>query len=272
MRTLHEPIVPVLLAAGAVILSAAIAAAQPAAADTKPPLQVLALELTLVEAPRSPDPVLPMPPAGIPVSGVWGRYGFVLDGEWIPTGLVSDEARRVLRRSNDPHVAERTQLLTMDRARSEVPAALRYWGSSRRGAGIAPRARVAVTPQVLASDQMRLKVEVVVYARQGDRGSSSVPPRAWAEASTIVVFKAEQTVAFETVENLFVIVTPHVIKDESDVRRTFDRAVREREEDLDHALLFLHPDWLAPLHVGRTSRGLLGEIRLAQESDYPGPR
>jgi hypothetical protein len=268
MRLLHEPVVPLLVVAGAVILSAkTVAAEQPAAADTEPRVF---LEFWLVDAPRLPDPVLPMPPVGVSVTGVWGRYGFVLDGQRISTGALPDEVRRLLRRSNDAHVAERTRILARDGARSDFSAALPYWGGGQHGGTVPPRARIAVTPHLAASDGVRLNLDVAVYARQWHRGEWYDPPRVWASESTVVIFRPEQTVAFETVANLFVIVTAHVIRDDSDLSRAFERAMREREEDLDHALLFLHPAKLAPLRIGRRSRGLLGDIRLTQERNQAG--
>ncbi len=62
--------------------------------------------------------------------------------------------------------------------------------------------------------------------------------------------------------NLILILTPHIIRDSTDLRRIFERKMQERQELMDRESIFANDKWSAPKDYTRT-RGLLGDIRQA---------
>jgi general secretion pathway protein D len=60
--------------------------------------------------------------------------------------------------------------------------------------------------------------------------------------------------------NLLLFLTPYVIRDQSDLRRIFERKMRERQEFLDRYFVFTDNDYEPPLDDARTN-GLVEEIR-----------
>ncbi|MBK8692452.1 MAG: type II secretion system secretin GspD [Deltaproteobacteria bacterium] len=60
--------------------------------------------------------------------------------------------------------------------------------------------------------------------------------------------------------NLLLILTPYVIRDQSDLRRIFERKMRERQEFLDRYFVFGEQDYEPPRDYSRTN-GLVEEIR-----------
>ena len=62
--------------------------------------------------------------------------------------------------------------------------------------------------------------------------------------------------------NLILILTPHIIRDSTDLRRIFERKMQERQELMDRESIFTDDKWSAPKDYTRT-RGLLGDIRQA---------
>ncbi len=60
--------------------------------------------------------------------------------------------------------------------------------------------------------------------------------------------------------NLLLILTPYVIRDQSDLRRIFERKMRERQEFLDRYFVFGDQDYEPPRDYSRTN-GLVEEIR-----------
>jgi general secretion pathway protein D len=66
--------------------------------------------------------------------------------------------------------------------------------------------------------------------------------------------------------NLVLILTPHIIRDSADLRRIFERKMQERQELIDRESMFdARNEWTPPKDFTRT-RGLLGDIRLAQRA------
>src|SRR5690606_37069554 len=57
--------------------------------------------------------------------------------------------------------------------------------------------------------------------------------------------------------------TPHVVREQSDLRRIFERKMRERQEFLDRYFVFATDSWEPPTDYSRAN-GLVGEIRQAQ--------
>jgi general secretion pathway protein D len=60
--------------------------------------------------------------------------------------------------------------------------------------------------------------------------------------------------------NLLLILTPHVIRDQTDLRRIFERKMQERQEFLDRYFVFSGQEWTPPRDWTRTS-GLVEDIR-----------
>jgi general secretion pathway protein D len=62
--------------------------------------------------------------------------------------------------------------------------------------------------------------------------------------------------------NLILILTPHIIRDSTDLRRIFERKMQERQELMDRESIFKGDTWTPQKDYSRT-RGLLGDIRQA---------
>ena len=72
------------------------------------------------------------------------------------------------------------------------------------------------------------------------------------------LFRSTKTLKKKT--NLLLILTPHVIRDQTDLRRIFERKMQERQEFLDRFFVFSGQDWSPPHDWSRTS-GLVEDIR-----------
>lgn len=161
--------------------------------------------------------------------------------------------------------------------------------------GIGPR--VKVTPHLNESDDVRLDVEEVISDIQSAPsatdtfGTISYLERT---ALTTLTVKNGQTIVIgglvrnrmsrqdkkvpllgdipllgalfrtrsEQMEksNLVLVLTPHIIRDEADMRRIFERKMQERQEMIDHDMVFRGVDWTPPKDWHLT-RGLVAHIR-----------
>jgi general secretion pathway protein D len=154
--------------------------------------------------------------------------------------------------------------------------------------------KIKVTPHINESNQVRLEIDQESSspgASNGDLGAVSINKRT---ANTTVVVADQQTVVigglmqdaytttrtkvpvlgdlpilgalFRTTEtlkkktNLLLILTPHVIRDQTDLRRIFERKMQERQEFLDRYFVFSREDWTPPRDWTRTN-GLVEDIR-----------
>jgi general secretion pathway protein D len=154
--------------------------------------------------------------------------------------------------------------------------------------------KIKVTPHINESNQVRLEIDQESSspgASNGDLGAVSINKRT---ANTTVVVADQQTVVigglmqdaytttrtkvpvlgdlpilgalFRTTEtlkkktNLLLILTPHVIRDQTDLRRIFERKMQERQEFLDRYFVFSGEDWTPPRDWTRTN-GLVEDIR-----------
>jgi general secretion pathway protein D len=82
------------------------------------------------------------------------------------------------------------------------------------------------------------------------------------------LFRSTKTMKKKT--NLLLILTPHVIRDQTDLRRIFERKMQERQEFLDRYFVFSGQEWTPPRDWSRTS-GLVEDIRKSYaelESQY----
>ena len=154
--------------------------------------------------------------------------------------------------------------------------------------------KIKVTPHINESNQVRLEIDQESSspgASSGDLGAVTINKRT---ANTTVVVADQQTVvlgglmqdAYTTQRekvpvlgdlpilgalfrktttikkktNLLLILTPHVIRDQSDLRRIFERKMQERQEFLDRYFVFSGQEWSPPKDWARTS-GLVEDIR-----------
>jgi general secretion pathway protein D len=154
--------------------------------------------------------------------------------------------------------------------------------------------KIKVTPHINESNQVRLEIDQESSspgASSGDLGAVTINKRT---ANTTVVVADQQTVVLgglmqdiyttsrekvpvlgdlpilgalfrktttlKKKTNLLLILTPHVIRDQADLRRIFERKMQERQEFLDRYFVFSGQEWSPPKDWSRTS-GLVEEIR-----------
>jgi general secretion pathway protein D len=156
--------------------------------------------------------------------------------------------------------------------------------------------KIKVTPHINESNQVRLEIEQESSARgsaSGQLGAVTIIKRT---ANTTVTVDDQQTIVIgglmrdemitaktkipvlgdlpvlgflfrrsETEKrkaNLLLILTPHIIRDQADLRRIFERKIQERQEFLDRYFVFEGPDWKPPRDFSRAN-GLVEDIRQA---------
>jgi general secretion pathway protein D len=171
------------------------------------------------------------------------------------------------------------------------------------GGGTAPRqdigTKVKITPHLNDSDEVRLEVseEISDVTGQQPIGTLGVVPFAKRTAQTQLVVKDQQTVVIgglmrnrvartdtkipllgdipvlgalfrsrsTTLEksNLVLVLTPYIIREQSDLRTVFERKMQERQEFLDHYFVFSEQNEYEPPKDYSRLRGLLEDIRQA---------
>ena len=156
--------------------------------------------------------------------------------------------------------------------------------------------KIKLTPHINESNQVRLEIDQessAPGATSGTLGAVSIIKRT---ANTTVVVQDQQTVVigglmsdeytttrtkvpvlgdlpllgalFRTSDvqkrkkNLLLVLTPHVIRDQDDLRKIFERKMQERQEFLDRYMVFSGTDWKPPRDWSRTS-GLVEDVRKA---------
>ncbi|HEY6727307.1 MAG TPA: type II secretion system secretin GspD [Polyangiaceae bacterium] len=167
--------------------------------------------------------------------------------------------------------------------------------------GAAPRAdvgnRIKITPHVNESSQVRLELELESSAAGAPQGALGAVPITQRMTTTTLVVKDQQTVVIggltreeyvtartkvpvlgdlpvlgflfrsstskKRKTNLLLVLTPHVVREQGDLRRIFERKMRERQEFLDRYFVFATDTWEPPTDYSRAN-GLVEEIRQAQ--------
>lgn len=156
--------------------------------------------------------------------------------------------------------------------------------------------KIKVTPHVNESNQVRLEIQLESSSAGAPIGQLGAVPIQQRTTNTTTVVQDQQTVVIgglmrdeyitsrekipvlgdlpllgalfrrtETTKrkaNLLLILTPHVIRDQSDLRRIFERKMQERQEFLDRYFVFAGQDWRPPRDWSRTN-GLVEDIRKA---------
>jgi len=166
------------------------------------------------------------------------------------------------------------------------------------GTGAAPRQdvgnKIKITPHINESNQVRLEIDQESSAQgatSGTLGAVSITKRT---ANTTVIVQDQQTVVIgglmndsytttrtkvpvlgdlpvlgalfrstvteKSKKNLLLVLTPHVIRDQEDLRKIFERKMQERQEFLDRAFVFSDDEWKPPQDWSRT-HGLVEDIR-----------
>jgi general secretion pathway protein D len=154
--------------------------------------------------------------------------------------------------------------------------------------------KIKVTPHINESQQVRLEIEQESSAAGAALGDLGAVPITKRTANTTVVVADQQTVVIgglmkdeyvttrrkipilgdlpvlgalfrhsETTKrkaNLLLILTPHVIRDQNDLRKIFERKMQERQEFIDRYFVFSDSDWRPPRDWSRTN-GLVEDIR-----------
>jgi general secretion pathway protein D len=166
----------------------------------------------------------------------------------------------------------------------------------------APRQDVGIhlkiTPHINDSDQVRMEISEEFSTPGAPEGALGVVPINKRTAETTVVVKDQQTVVIgglvredhinsqtkipvlgdipvlgvlfrqqnkrKAKNNLLLVLTPHIIRDQNDLRRIFERKMQERQEFLDRYFVFDESlPWEPPRDYSRTN-GLVENIRQTQ--------
>ncbi len=156
--------------------------------------------------------------------------------------------------------------------------------------------KIKLTPHINESNQVRLEIDQESSAPGAAVGQLGAIPITKRTANTTVVVSDQQTVVIgglmrdeytvsrekvpilgdlpvlgalfrhsNTVKrkaNLLLVLTPHVIRDQADLRRIFERKMEERQEFIDRYFVFSDVDWKPPKDWSRTN-GLVEDIRQA---------
>jgi general secretion pathway protein D len=156
--------------------------------------------------------------------------------------------------------------------------------------------KIKVTPHINESDQVRLEIEQESSAPGTPVGNLGAIPITKRTASTTVVVKDQQTIVIgglmrdehitsrdkvpilgdipvlgflfsstreqKRKTNLLLILTPHVIREQEDLRRIFERKMQERQEFIDRYFVFETNGWRPPRDYTRAN-GLVEDIRQA---------
>jgi general secretion pathway protein D len=155
--------------------------------------------------------------------------------------------------------------------------------------------KIKVTPHINESNQVRLEIEQESSAPGAAVGQLGAVPITKRTANTTVVVADQQTVVIgglmrdeyvtarekipvlgdlpvlgalfrhsnttKRKANLLLVLTPHVIRDQTDLRRIFERKMQERQEFIDRYFVFTEEnDWSPPRDWSR-SNGLVEDIR-----------
>jgi general secretion pathway protein D len=154
--------------------------------------------------------------------------------------------------------------------------------------------KIKVTPHINESNQVRLEIEQESSAPGEAVGQLGAIPIIKRTANTTLVVADQQTVVIgglirdqyttsrekvpvlgdipvlgalfrhsNTIKrktNLLLILTPHVIREQGDLRRIFERKMQERQEFIDRYFVFESPDWRPP-HDWTRANGLVEDIR-----------
>ena len=158
--------------------------------------------------------------------------------------------------------------------------------------------RLNITPHINDSDQVRMEIEEEFSDAGSPTGALGAVPINKRTANTTIIVKDQQTVVIggltregqingdtkipvlgdipvlgilfrrstkQTLKtNLLLVLTPHIVRDQNDLRRIFERKMQERQEFLDRFFVFEDSLPWEPEHDYTRTNGLLEHIRQTQ--------
>ncbi len=166
------------------------------------------------------------------------------------------------------------------------------YNAQRQDVGI----KIKVTPHINNASQVRLELEQESSDTGAPSGALGAVPIIKRTANTTITVDDQQTVVIgglmrdeqsrseqkvpvlgdipilgflfrstkneKKKSNLLLVLTPYIVRDQSDLRKIFERKMQERQEFLDRYFVFNGHDWTAPRDYSR-SNGLVENIRQA---------
>lgn len=149
-----------------------------------------------------------------------------------------------------PHINESNQI------RLEINEEISEVGSSPQGtAGAVSLNRRTAKTQAVVADQETL----VIGGLMRERVATSEDKVPILGDIPLLGALFRRTTESKQKTNLLLFLTPYIVRDSTDLRRIYERKIRERQEFLDRYLVFGTTDYEPPMDYSRT-RGLVAEI------------
>lgn len=149
-----------------------------------------------------------------------------------------------------PHINEANQV------RLEIEQEISEAGSPAGALGAVPITKRTTSQTVWVDDQQTIVTGGLM--RDAERKSRRKVPVLGDLPVLGFLFRHSETTTEKL--NLLLILTPHVIQNQEDLRKVFERKMQERQEFIDRYLVFSGRDWEPPRDWSRTN-GLVEDIR-----------
>lgn len=149
-----------------------------------------------------------------------------------------------------PHLNESNE------ARLDIQEEISEAGVAQGTAGVVPINKRTATTKLVVKDQETVVIGGLVRTRRS-REQTKIP--VLGDIPLIGALFRETTDATQRT-NLILILTPYIIRDQSDLRNVFERKMQERQELIDRYFVFSNNEYTPPKDYGRTN-GLLEVIR-----------
>jgi len=147
-----------------------------------------------------------------------------------------------------------------DQVRMELTEEFSDAGSPTGALGAVPINKRTADTTVIVRDQQTVVIGGLVRESQVD-GQTKVPVLGDIPILGVLFRQSQKKIQKS---NLLLILTPHIVRDQNDLRRIFEAKMQERQEFLDRYTVFDETlPWQAPPDYSRTN-GLLEHIRQAQ--------
>ncbi len=149
-----------------------------------------------------------------------------------------------------PHINESSQV------RLEIEEEISDAGAAEGTLGAVPIQKRTATTTLIVGDQET----VVIGGLMRDHVSKSEDKVPVLGDIPLIGFLFRNTVTRKAKSNLLLVMTPHIVRNQTDMRRIFERKMQERQEFMDRVLVFGGGDWQPPRDWSRTS-GLVEHVR-----------
>jgi general secretion pathway protein D len=149
-----------------------------------------------------------------------------------------------------PHLNESNE------ARLDIQEEISEAGTAQGTAGVVPINKRSANTKLVVKDQETVVIGGLVRNRR-TRAQTKIP--ILGDLPLIGALFRETTDTTERT-NLILILTPYIIRDQSDLRNVFERKMQERQELIDRYFVFSSNEYTPPKDFGRTN-GLLEVIR-----------